>query len=74
MFHLFMHKRDAFMEHYHRCSNIEYDYSMIKGKFGRSLRSKRGTGQIHEALCKLMAHHLCVLVQAMHELGIEPAF
>ena len=37
-------------------------------------RSKSGTGQINEALCKVLAHNLCVLVQAMHELGIEPAF
>ena len=31
-------------------------------------------GQINEALCKVLCHNLCVLVQAMHELGIEPAF
>ena len=62
------------MEHYHKRSNIESAYSMIKGKFGSSLRSKSGTGQINEALCKVLAHNLCVLVQAMHELGIEPAF
>ncbi len=74
MHHLFMHKRDAFMDHYHRRSNIESAYSMIKGKFGSSLRSKSDTGQINEALCKVLAHNICVLVQAMHELGIAPAF
>lgn len=47
---------------------------MIKGKFGDSLRSKSDTGQINEALCKVLCHNICVLVQAMHELGIEPAF
>ncbi len=47
---------------------------MIKGKFGSSLRSKSDTGQANEALCKVLCHNLCVLVQAMHELGIEPAF
>jgi hypothetical protein len=31
-------------------------------------------GQINEALCKVMAHNICVLVQAIHELGIEPIF
>jgi transposase len=74
MYHLFMHKRDAFLEHYHRRSNIESAYSMIKGKFGSSLRSKSDTGQINEALCKVLAHNICVLVQAMHELGIKAAF
>ena len=47
---------------------------MIKGKFGSALRSKSDTGQINEALCKVLAHNICVLVQATHELGIEPVF
>jgi hypothetical protein len=55
-------------------TNIETAFSMIKGKFGSSLRSKSDTGQINEALCKVLAHNICVLVQATHELGIEPVF
>lgn len=47
---------------------------MIKGKFGSHLRSKSDTGQINEALCKVLCHNVCVLIQEMHELGIEPAF
>ena len=31
-------------------------------------------GQANEALCKVLAHNICVLVQAIHELGIEPTF
>ncbi len=74
MYHLFMHKREPFMEHYHKRSNIESAYSMIKGKFGSSLRSKSDTGQINEALCKVLCHNLCVVIQEMHELNIEPTF
>ena len=62
------------MDHYHKRSNIETAYSMIKGKFGSALRSKSDTGQINEALCKVLAHNICVLIQATHELGIEPVF
>jgi hypothetical protein len=58
----------------HKRSNIETAYSMITGKFGSSLRSKSDAGQINEALCKVLCHNICVLVQAMHELGIEPTF
>ena len=47
---------------------------MTKGKFGSALRSKSDVGQINEALCKVLAHNICVLVQATHELGIEPVF
>ena len=74
MHYLFMYQRKAFMEHYHKRSNIETAYSMIMGKFGIALRSKSDTGQINEALCKVLAHNICVLVQASHELGIEPVF
>ena len=74
MYHLFAYEREAFMEHYHKRSNIETAFSMIKGKFGSALRSKSDVGQINEALCKVLAHNVCVLVQAIHELGIEPIF
>ena len=74
MYHLFMYRREEYMKHYHKRSNIETAYSMIKGKFGSALRSKSDTGQINEALCKVLAHNICVLCQATHELGIEPIF
>jgi transposase len=61
MCHLFMHKREEYMEHYHKRSNIETAHSMIKGKFGSALRSKSDTGQINEALCKVLCHNICVL-------------
>jgi transposase len=44
MYHLFAYEREAFMEYYHKRSNIETAYSMIKGKFGSALRSKSDTG------------------------------
>ncbi len=47
---------------------------MTTGKFGNSLRSKSDVGQVNEALCKVLCHNLCVLVQAIQKLGIEPAF
>jgi hypothetical protein len=74
MYHLFKCQREAYMEHYHRRSNIETAYSMIKGKFGSALRSKSDTGQINEALCKILAHNICVLIQAMHAFSIHPIF
>ena len=47
---------------------------MIKAKFGERLRSKTETAQINEALCKVLCHNLCVVIQSMYELGIAPEF
>ncbi len=74
MYNLFMYRPESFMQHYHSRSNVEIAYSMIEGKFGSVLDSKSGTGQINEALCKVLCHNICVLIRAMHELGIEPTF
>ena len=69
-----MYQREAYMQHYHQRSNIETTYSMIKGKFGSALRSKSDTGQINEALCKVVCHNIFVLIQAMHALNVHPIF
>jgi transposase len=74
MYYYFMYNRLTFMEHYHMRSNVETAYSMIKAKFGDSVRSKSDTGQINEALCKVLAHNICVLIHAIHALGIHPIF
>lgn len=74
LYHYFMFNRDEFLTHYHKRSNVETAFSMIKGKFGDSVRAKTETGQINELLCKVLCHNLCVLVQAIYELKVEPVF
>jgi transposase len=70
----FMYRREEFMEHYHQRSNIESTFSMMKRKFGDSLRTKTDVAMVNEVLCKVLCHNLPVLVHAMYELGITPAF
>lgn len=74
LFHFYQFKREEFLTHYHRRSNVETTFSMIKAKFGERLRSKTRTAQINEALCKVLAHNLCCVIQSIHELGIEATF
>lgn len=62
------------MRHYHRRSNVETAFSMIKGKFGERFRSKTHTAQSNEVLCKVPCYNLCCVVQSMYELGVEPDY
>lgn len=74
MWRYFQFRQDDFMEHYHRRSNVETTFSMIKRKFGSHLRAKSDVGQVNELLAKVIAHNLCCLNHAIHELGLEPVF
>lgn len=74
LFHFYSLNRETFLRHYHRRSNVETVFSMIKGKFGDAVRSKTPVAQVNEVLCKVLCHNLCVLIQSIYELGIEPTF
>ena len=63
---------DMWKSHYHKRSNVETAFSMIKGKFGDSVRAKSETGQVNEILLKCLCHNIYVLIHAMHELGVMP--
>ena len=62
------------MEHYHKRSNVETCFHMIKSKFGDSLKSKDKIAQTNEILAKVLCHNICVVIQEMHELGIKGEF
>jgi hypothetical protein len=47
---------------------------MIKEKFGTRLMSKKEVAQVNEVICKVLCHNICVVIQSMYELGIEPVF
>ena len=74
MYHYFMLNNDEFMEHYHKRSNAETTVHMLKSKFGDRVRSKSWTAQVNEVLCKVVCHNICVCIQEMYELGINPNF
>jgi hypothetical protein len=74
MYHYFMFKRDEFLRHYHKRSNVESTFSMMKRKFGDSIRSKTQTAAVNEVLCKVLCHNIVVLIHESLELGLEPIF
>jgi transposase len=74
MFHYFSFRRDEFLAHYHKRSNVESTMMMIKAKFGDAVRSKGDIAMKNEVLAKILCHNICCLISAMHELGIAPTF
>jgi len=74
MWHYYNFNREVFLEHYHKRSNAETVFSMIKMKFGGAVRSKTPVAQVNEVLCKILCHNICVLIQSIYELGLEPTF
>ena len=74
MFHYYQAFRDQFMTHYHKRSNVESTFSMVKAKFGGSIRSKLPVAQTNEVLCKFLCHNRCCLIQSSYELRIDATF
>lgn len=67
MFHYFQLHREEYMEHYHKRSNVESTFSMLKRKFGSRLMLKSEVGQVNEALARVLCHNLCVLIKEFCE-------
>lgn len=74
MWHMFWFRRDEFLQRYHRRSNVESTFSMIKRKFGGSVRSKKFESQLNEVLLKILCHNIVVVIHEMYALGIDPRF
>ncbi|MGH6767748.1 MAG: transposase [Xanthobacteraceae bacterium] len=74
MFHYFQFNRDEYLRHYHKRSNVESTFSMIKAKFRDHVRSKTDVAMKNEVLCKIICHNICCLIQETHELGVSAVF
>ena len=74
MFHYYSLNKEEYMAHYHKRSNVESTFSMVKAKFRDHVRSKTDTAMKNEVLCKLLCHNICCLIMSQCELGIDPVF
>lgn len=74
MYHYWQFNRDEFLQHYHKRSNVESTFSMIKAKFGDAVRSKTDVAMVNEVLCKIVCHNICCLIREAQELGISSVF
>lgn len=74
MFHYFQFRREEFLKHYHKRSNVESTFSMVKAKFRDHVRSKTDVAMKNEVLCKFLCHNICCVIMEQCVLGIEPVF
>jgi transposase len=74
LFHYYSLHKEEFMAHFHKQSNVESTFWMVKSKFGEEVRSKLPVAQINEVLSKILCHNICCVIQSMFELGIEADF
>jgi len=71
-FHYFNLHREEFLQHYHRRSMVESTFSMVKRKFGDSVKAKTETAMKNEVLAKFVCHNICCVVSAIYERGLDP--
>jgi len=73
-FLLFRDKKEDWDKHYHKRSNVETCFAMIKRRFGEYLLSKNYTAQRNELMIKFICHNICCLIEEIYEKNIEVDF
>lgn len=73
-FDFYRYHQSEFLQRYHKRSQVEATYNMIKSRFGHSVSSRNERAMRNEVLCKILCHNICCVIQSIYELGIEPHF
>ena len=74
MFLYFRDNKEEFMKHYHKRSNSETVFSMIKLRLGEHLKCKIIRAQRNELMMKFICHNICCLIEAIYEHGVSVDF
>ena len=74
MYDYFTLHKEQFMSNYHRRSNVESTFCMIKMRLGEFLKSKNHQAQVNEVLLKCLVHNICCLIQEIFERNININF
>lgn len=74
MLRYFQNNKESFLAHYHKRSNVETVFAMVKMRLGEFLKSKTFEAQKNELLIKLICHNICCLVQETFENGVNIDF
>lgn len=74
LFRYFKDNQDEFNEHYHKRSNVETTFYMVKSRLGEFLRSKKYISQRNELMMKFICHNICCLIQEVYENKLHISF
>lgn len=74
MFLKFRDNKEKWKESYHKRSNVESTFAMIKLRFGEFLKCKKYTAQRNELMVKFICHNVCCLIEEMYEHNIKIDF
>ncbi len=74
MYSYFVNNKELFMKSYHRRSNVETTFSMIKLKLGEFLRCKNFESQRNELIMKFIVHNITCLISEIFENNIHIDF
>jgi transposase len=74
MYRYFEKNKDNFMKFYHRRSNVETTFSMIKLRLGEFLKCKNYEAQRNELLMKFVVHNITCLVSEIFENSVHIDF
>lgn len=74
MLRYFQKNREQFLKFYHRRSNVETVFAMVKMRLGEFLKSKNYEAQRNELLMKFIVHNITCLVQEIFERQVKVDF
>jgi len=74
MYRYFKNNEERFMHYYHKRSNVESVFSMVKIKFGEFLKCKNYVSQRNELMIKFIVHNICVLIDEIYKSGLNIDF
>ena len=74
MFHKFQLESDEFRQHYHKRSNGETVFHLLKTKFGDSVNAKNEQAQFCEVLLEILCHNVVVVIHELRGVQYRPRF
>lgn len=74
MFKYFEENKEEFRKNYHKRSNVETVFAMVKVRLGEHLKCKNFENQRNELVMKFICHNICCLIQEVYENKVHVDF